>query len=204
MENRIVEVKGSVYRPLGIVKKILQDLKEEGLYHPDLMYRGVTVTEEGLDKVRRYGTDRNPEDYDALENSRWDHLYEMDESEEDYERIMEVREELREDYPESFEQSDEFREFDEESMHSPDYVWALPQKGMSICIRTYSETTNSNEFPLIIVYKPEFLESAVPKEIATRFTKEDMMSEDLAIYRFKEGTCANDAFVSGYRIIEIE
>lgn len=172
-----------------LARRILRDLKGRKLYGPNLMYRGVNVSNDGIKKIARYGTDRNPDDAKRVISNAV------------YESLPVLREIKKLDDELGFGE-DHFRKgLIEES--DPTLIWALPKEGLAICIEDFA--FDGDEKPIILVYKPKFLvhgihghmwEGKGVPELIRRFGREELVEDGL--YRFREGIKPIDAAVIGY------
>lgn len=163
---------------LGFVRNILKELRTQGRYQPDLMYRGAEVNTAGLDLIKIYGTDRNPKK----------------ESELIIERLSAPRDDKIKPDPE-YDEDEQFFHHAILTNYDPSLIWALPEKGLRICIKDYAcpGTNFYEEHSIILAYLPTHLvrhypESSLHGTPINKLTKTDLMDEDSAIYKFKNST----------------
>jgi|TARA_B100001971_G_scaffold124017_1_gene114187 hypothetical protein len=201
----IISLKGNFNNPQKIARAMIKNLQDKNLYHPKLMYRGVFINEDKLNKIKKYGTDRNPKDVKRKINEEFeqDCINKISMSEEEYSDYLENNWKL-EIHPERHYLKEDLLSSEK---FSPEIIWALPEKGLSKCISNYSFSENEeNQIPMILVYKPVFLRRSFEGaegdgKSPLKISQEGLLDESLAIYRFKKGTKAIDAYVAGFKII---
>jgi len=163
---------------LSFIRTILKELRTQGRYQPDLMYRGAEVNEEGLNLIKIYGTDRNPKTESEL--------------------IMDKLSAQRDDKIKPYPECDEDEQFFRHAIltdYDPSLIWALPEKGLRICIKDYAcpGTKLYEEHSIILAYLPNHLVRHYPGSslhgtLVTKLTKKHLMDENSAIYKFKDST----------------
>ncbi|GEM_PF-3778254 len=167
-----------------IARRLLKDLRAREIYRHDLLYRGANVSEQQLENVRIYGTDRN------LEDAAHDEFHSG------------TAAALKGDL------SEEHAEFIAREETDPRIIWAFPQKGLVQCIEECEQQEENT--PIIIAYNPEFLlyhghgkddklSGREARALMSNFRKE-FGGVMLPRFKFKEGKTALDAAAAAYRI----
>ena len=172
--------------------KIIALLKAKRLYRPDLMYRGVNVSEDQLEDISRYGSDKtetgaetrltsdspikrnDPDNYESTLDSCFD---EIDEtlSRADFQDAEEIQEDL-----------------------DPNLTCVLPEQGLLDCITEYCELNNYSLIPVILCYKAKSLIRHSDGKKIKELTQDQLLDHTDARYFFK--TNALEAVVAAFKL----
>ena len=212
---KIFKINNRTGNPDNIASAITRKLKKEGLYRSDLMYRGARTTLDGLEKIKKYGTDRNPEDEQealvkTLNSTRGTFGFDPEET---YDMSITELEDML-DQNNEFEQDYDRTKTDLIKIGSPRYLWALPEKGLPICIETYAlggaTTKDHRDIPIVLAYRPECLVRELHPQLRAHGSEvysadiEELLDEMWAEYKIKDKYQPIDAAVAGFWFNDIK